>query len=147
MTMQPVRMPGPSQVVIDVVVRWSETLGDHGESDHGSGELVGGMRLLLFTRNHLHRPISLSLPVHFDGEPIAGSEPRFILWRLGPRVWKLAPSVATPMLHAYVTIVDVPEPPSWEKKEESRCSECGCIANQGGDERISHYSYCSHHVP
>jgi hypothetical protein len=133
---QPVRTPNPSQVVLDIVVRWSETLGDHGDSDHGAPSSpvldgdwtrgtakvmkeAGGSLLLLFTRNHLRRPISLSLPVHFDGDPIAGTQPRFILWRLGPHVWKLAPSVATPVLHAYVTIVDVPEPPPWEKKEGS----------------------------
>ncbi len=143
--MQPVRTPSPSQVVIDIVVRWSETVGDHGDSDHGapSSPVLGGdwtrgtakvvkdgehtppctlpprTVLLLYTRNHLRRPVSLSLPVHFDGEPMAGTEPRFILWRLGPHVWKLAPSVATPVLHGYVTIVDVPDPPPWEKEEGS----------------------------
>src|SRR5580704_5913673 len=133
---QPVRTPNPSQVVLDIVVRWSETLGDHGDSDHGAPSSpvlggdwtrgtakvmkeAGGTLLLLFARNHLRRPVSLSLPVHFDGESIIGMQPRFILWRLGPHVWKLAPSVATPVLHAYVTIVDVPEPPPWEKKEGS----------------------------
>jgi hypothetical protein len=52
-----------------------------------------------------------------DGESSPGGNgapPRFVLKRLGPGVWKVGPSIVSPgLLHAHVTIVDVPEPAPW----------------------------------
>jgi hypothetical protein len=39
--------------------------------------------------------------------------PRFVLRKLGPTVWKLAPSIRHDLLHAFITIVDVPEDVAW----------------------------------
>lgn len=103
----------PSQVVLDLVFRWSETIGKTGTakvvyspSTHPSGFSA---TLLLFATNHRNEYVSLSLPVNFDGAPSSEDPPRWVLYRLGPGVWKLSPSVLDRQLHSYVTIIDVPE--------------------------------------
>ena len=72
--------------------------------------------LLIATKNHRGQFVSLATPVYFDGESFDGdatTPPRFVLRKLGSTVWKLAPSILHDQLHAYVTIVDVPEGVSW----------------------------------
>jgi hypothetical protein len=100
----------PSAVVLDLILRWSRTIGNAGTAT------VNGSSLIFAAKNHRGVFVVLSTPVHFDGEPEEGPPPRFVLFRLGPGVWKLAPSVLTDVLHAYLTLVDVPEPPPWESR-------------------------------
>lgn len=95
----------PRAVVLDLVLRWAETIGTA-----GTAKVIDGS-LTFTTRNHQGGFVMLSTPVHFDGEPDegdAGVPPRFVLRRLGPGVWKLAPSVLDERLHAYITLIDAP---------------------------------------
>lgn len=101
----------PSQVVLDLVLRYSATMPALGHAAVLNGSL------LIAARNHRGEYVSLSAPVAFDGEPFdgdAGKPPRWVMRRLGSTVWKLAPSILSDMLHAYITIVDVPEDVAWD---------------------------------
>jgi hypothetical protein len=102
----------PNAVVVDLVLRWSSTIGKAGTATVNDGALT------FAARNHLGSFVMMSCPVHFDGEPSV-EPPRWVLWRLGPGVWKLSPSVKDERLHAYVTIVDVPEPAPFLSKEKA----------------------------
>jgi hypothetical protein len=101
----------PRQVVVDLVLTYSPTMPLLGRAAvfHGS--------LIFAAKNHRGEFVSMSLgPVHFDGEPFDGDEtrpPRWVLHKLGPTVWKLSPSVLDDTLHAYITIVGVPEDVAW----------------------------------
>lgn len=100
----------PHQVVVDLVLKYSPTMPRLGMCAVLSGSLI------IAAKNHLGDFVSLSLPVNFDGDPFDGdtvSPPRFVLRKLGSTVWKLAPSVLHDQLHAFVTIVEVPEDVSW----------------------------------
>jgi len=104
----------PDQVVLDLVLTYSPTMPMLGRA----AVLHGG--LIIAAKNHREQFVSMSLPVHFDGEPFdgdpgAGLPPRWVLFKLGPTVWKLSPSVLDQSLHAYITIVGVPEDVSWGK--------------------------------
>lgn len=102
----------PHQVVVDLVVQHSATMPRVGQA-----AVLGG-NLFITAHNHRGQAVALSMPVSFDGEPFDGDvgvPPRFVLVKLGATVWKLAPSVLHPLLHAYVTIVGVPEDISWGK--------------------------------
>lgn len=101
----------PSQVVMDQVLRFSAKMPRMGEvAVMKTGDMP---TLIMTTRNHRGDPLTLHMQVHFDGEPVDGPEPRFVLYKLGATVWKLSPSILHPMLHCYLTIVDVPELAPW----------------------------------
>jgi len=104
----------PSAVVLDLVFKWSESIGTAGTAKvvHDGSSYV----LLIFARNHQDAFVSLYTPIHFDGEPSEEEPPRWVLRRLGPGVWKLAPSIFADQLHAYITVIDVPEPAPWERQ-------------------------------
>ncbi len=93
----------PSQVVLDLVLRYSPRMPQMGEA------AIMGDGLIFLTRNNRGEAVSMCVPINLDGEPRDGDDPRFVLCRLGPTVWKLSPSVLHPMLHAYITVVGVPE--------------------------------------
>lgn len=102
----------PSQVVVDIVVAYSPVMPMAGQAavlhDH----------LMICTRNHRGQALSFAFPIHFDGETSNGdgtAPPRFILYKIAPTVWKLAPSINDDLLHAFVTIVGVPEDVTWGK--------------------------------
>jgi len=97
----------PSAVVLDLVLRYSPVIGAVGTAT------VTGDSLTFAARNHLGEFVMLSAQVHFDGDPQDGAQPRFVLRQLGATVWKLAPSILSDRLHAYLTIIDVPEPAPW----------------------------------
>lgn len=102
----------PSKVVLDLVLKYSASMP---RLWHAA---VLGSRLIFAVKNHRDEYVSLSTPVHFDGEPYEGDSvipPRFVLYKLGPSVWKLSPSILHDTLHAYLTIVDVPDDVSWGK--------------------------------
>lgn len=100
----------PSQVVLDLVLKWSNAMPRPGHATVIDGSMT------FCSRNHRGSPVMLTTPVFFDGEPWRESPPRFVFRRLGPHVWKLSPSVLDEQIHAYITLVDVPEPPPWEAK-------------------------------
>lgn len=104
-----VRDMAPRDVVLDLVLTWSDTIGKSGTAT------VKNETLIFATKNHRGEHVMLSVPVHFDGESVDGGDPRFVLRRLGSTVWKLVPSVLTNQLHAYLTLVDVPAPAPWER--------------------------------
>jgi hypothetical protein len=100
----------PRQVIVDLVLRYSAVMPKLGEAAllHGN--------LLIATRNHLDQYAALGTVVHFDGVPFEGDEtapPRFVLHRIGATVWKLAPSINHDLLHAFITIIDVPPAVAW----------------------------------
>ena len=100
----------PDQVVLDLVLAHSAVMPRLGQAAVLNGSLM------IAVKNHRGEYASLSMPVFFDGEPFDGGDgrpPRFVLRKLGATVWKLSPSVLHPLLHAYVTIVDVPDDVSW----------------------------------
>ena len=97
----------PDQVVLDLVL-------EHVPAMPGPGQAaMFGPTLVITAHNHLGQVVSLGVPISPDGDPVEGPDPRFVLRRLGATVWKLAPSVMHPLLHAYVTIVGVPEDVTW----------------------------------
>ena len=98
----------PSQVVLDLVLKWSERIGTAGTATVRNGSMTYA------ARNHRGEFTMSSVDVHFTGEPSSGLPPRFVLYKLHPTVWKLSPSVVTDQLHAYLTIVGVPDPAPWE---------------------------------
>lgn len=98
----------PAAVVLDLVLKWAPLLGTEGTAVVSPD----GSHLTITTRNHRGEYVMTGCPIHLDGEP-SHDPPRWVLRQLGPGVWKLAPSMLDVVLHAYVTIVDVPEPPPW----------------------------------
>lgn len=100
----------PHEVVLDVVLPFSPTM----PSMHQAAVLNG--MLIFTTQNHLGQGVTLNVPVNFDGDPLEGSAtipPRWVLRKIGATVWKLSPSVLHPMLHAYLTINETPDPAPW----------------------------------
>ena len=100
----------PSEVVVDLVLQYSAAMpiADQAAVLKGS--------LLIAAKNHLGQFVSFGMPAHFDGDPFDGdatTPPRFVLRKIGATVWKLAPSIKHDLLHAFVTIVDVPEAVAW----------------------------------
>jgi hypothetical protein len=96
----------PKEVVVDLVLKCSTTMPRLGYA------AVLHDNLIIATKNHLGQSVSFSLPVNFDGVPVEGDNippARFVLFELGPTVWKLAPSILHDTLHAYLTIIGVPE--------------------------------------
>lgn len=96
----------PREVVIDTVLAYSATMPRLGYAAVLNGSL------LIATKNHRGQFVSFGLPVNFDGEPFDGDStkpPRFVLRRIHAEVWKLSPSILHDLLHAFVTIVGVPE--------------------------------------
>ena len=98
----------PREVVLDLVLPWSESIGKV-----GAAKVVDGKTLIFMALNHRRECVHMVVPVHFDGTPVLGNNPRFVMTKLGPGVWKLAPSVSHDQLHAYITIIEVPEPAPW----------------------------------
>lgn len=103
----------PSEVVVDLVLQYSAAM-----PIVGAAAVLKGS-LLVATKNHLGQLVSLGMPVRFDGDPFDGdatTPPRFVLRKIGATVWKLAPSIKHDLLHAFVTIVDVPPAIIWGKE-------------------------------
>jgi len=78
----------------------------------------GGLELLLVFTSDQNRRIPFGFSI-VDGEPVYVGDPKdgkMVSWgmrRLGPTVWMVSPSIIIPGLHAFVTIVEVPEPAPW----------------------------------
>ena len=98
----------PMTVVMDIVLKWNEEIFHHLHTAK-----VVGDSLFIFTTNHRSEPLQFVIDVHFSGSPCL-KPPRWVLLKLGPTVWKLAPSILTEKLHAYITIINVPDPAPWE---------------------------------
>lgn len=100
----------PRNVVVDLVLKYSATMPGLGHAAVLNGNLV------IAAHNHRGQYVSFGFPVHFDGESFDGNEiagPRFVLFRIAPTVWKLKPSLLHDLLHAYITIVGVPDDAPW----------------------------------
>ena len=147
----------PSQVVVDLVLQYSAVMPKLGEA------AVIQDNLLIATRNHLGQFVSFGMPAHFDGDPFDGdatTPPRFVLRKIGATVWKLAPSIKHDLLHAFITIVDVPPAITWvpvtdaqilkpqaldriKELERLLGEACGELEDTGG--RVRHRASASHH--
>lgn len=103
----------PDSVVLDMVLRYQPTM------RLAPGEAFVSRQLLyMLVANNLAEVYGLSINLSWEGGPSDGQEGRplrFCLYRLGPTVWKLSPSIRAPRLHGYVTIVGCPDPAPWEE--------------------------------
>lgn len=97
----------PSAVILDLVLAWSDTIGKVGTATIYSNTLI------FAAKNHRDEYVMLSVPLSSEGPPQEGLNPRFVIFQLGPTVWKLSPSVKDDRIHGYLTIVGVPEPAPW----------------------------------
>ena len=100
----------PDQVVLDLVLSYCTTMPKFGfAAVLGGGDLAGTVpSLIIASKNHLGQPTMTGVPIYFDGDPFDGDPvetkpPRFVMRKIGSTVWKVAPSIATPLLHAFVT--------------------------------------------
>jgi len=103
----------PSEITLDIVLKWSEKIGQPGTAK------VMGDTLIVSAVNHLKQFVMINVPLSKEPARI-GSDPRWNLVRLGSTVWKLTPSILDEKIHGYVTIVEVPDPPPWEASEASK---------------------------
>lgn len=91
------------KVVEDAPGKWTMLLNIRGQNEEGKN--------LLLSYNVRVNPFS---PVH------SGLREQPESWgmeQLGPGVWALEPSVVIPgVIHAFITIVNVPEPSPWSNK-------------------------------
>ncbi len=95
----------PDQVTLDLVLRYGTEV---------RMLCAAPPRLLVVARNHRGQSFQVMLEPHLDGQPEDGPPVRFVLFPLGPSVWKLSPSLTVPsVVHAYLTLVGVPEPAPW----------------------------------
>lgn len=103
----------PDKITLDLVVCFGEKL-------QPNGCILSAPRVLVvLAANHQSQLVQVMLPFNLDGLILDGPPPRFVLYKLGPGVWKLAPSVTVPgMLHAFITIVGVPDPAPWETRAD-----------------------------
>lgn len=111
----------PSQVVVDAVLTWVPGM----PAKPGSGSVLRG-NFFMAARNHRGQVVAFGFPVHTDGEPFDGDEktpPRFVVYKIAPSVWKVSPSISHPLLHAYLTLVGVPEPAPWETGDAAAAVE------------------------
>lgn len=132
----------PHLVVVDLVLKYSPVMPKLGEAAVLQGSL------LITARNHQGQFVSLGTPVHFDDDPFDGNaimEPRFVLRRIGATVWKLAPSIKHELLHAFITIVDVPPAVSWVPVTDAQIIELftqHCSCRPVDTARLSHSHDC-----
>lgn len=97
----------PSDVCLDIVLKWAEKIGQP-----GTAKVIGGA-VILCAVNHRREAVMITVPISKEPARI-GRDPRWNLRRLGATVWKLTPSIMDARIHGYVTLVEVPEPPPWE---------------------------------
>lgn len=117
--------PDPASVVRDLVLRWSERAIVDERPVHvgavlrrpsdGKLDLLAGLR-----SERPHREVFSMAITEGPEEALAyPGEPRWWLNRIAPGVWKPSQSVRVGSLHAYLTLVDVPEPAPWLPAAES----------------------------
>ena len=114
-----------SNVVHDLVLAWTDDPAND-PRPNPCGKIYWAtperLQLWFFVRDQFDRKHFFSVDLNggpnpvmsSDGKPVDG-EISWGLVQLGHTVWKIRPSVDTPELHAYVTIIDVPFPPPWPK--------------------------------
>lgn len=91
------------KVVQDAPGKWTMLLKIRGQDQDG--------KVLLLPFNVPVNPFSAAYSGPHDKPEAWGLE------QLGPGVWSVEPSVIIPgLLHAFVTMVNVPEPAPWSKK-------------------------------
>jgi hypothetical protein len=108
----------PSDVVIHLVLKWASKIGQIGTATIRDGSLT------FSAKNHRGDFVTMSTPVHFDGKSQGGVSPRFMLVRIGATVWTLVPSVLAENIHAFITVIGVPDPPPWETTTIKICPTC-----------------------
>jgi hypothetical protein len=106
-------------------IRWCESISDNSFPGSLAAKVVkdpNGFTLLLKVRAfHQEKNKEVVLffnnPVDPTNSQWSGPREKPTAWgmeRLGPGVWSLEPSLVIPgLLHAFITLVDVPEPPPW----------------------------------
>jgi hypothetical protein len=115
----------PMQIVLDLVIQWTDKL----TGQYGTGSVVcsNGSELspesdkplmfMFFVKNHRGKGVGGGVPVHLEGETndgLDGKPCRWVFNKIAPGVWKPSQSLMMPELHAYFTLVGVPEPAPWE---------------------------------
>jgi hypothetical protein len=111
-------------VIYDLVVHWSEgPMVD--VRPLPMGRIVrqpnGALELLLVVPDGRKRHL-IVVPLSGDenatgmdgeGKAVPGQVMSWGIIRLGPGVWKPVPSIHHAVIHAYLTVIDVPEPAPW----------------------------------
>lgn len=99
----------PSALVLDLVFGYTTQMGQPQTA------CIHDDIVILMGKNHQGKNFMLTAKFYLDGD--ASEEgPRFVMVKLGPTVWKLSPSIMHESVHAYVTVVGVPDPAPWEAK-------------------------------
>lgn len=100
----------PNQVTLDIVLPYAT-------DGYGIGVRMINkepLRLLIVGTNHRGQVFQQIIEPHLDGGPDDGPPVRFVLFQLGPTVWKITPSLQVPgLVHGYLTFFNVPEPAPW----------------------------------
>lgn len=108
--------PGDDSGILHGIMRWRERpmeeqglaephLGFVQRADDGSWVLLVNLNRVKKRQHHFFQ---------VDPRPLSRPRDRWQLLRLGPGVWTVLPSVHVPgQLHAFLTIINVPEPPPW----------------------------------
>lgn len=109
----------PKQIVLDLVLRYSPVIRQCTDNEYFAMVFREGEKitLMIMAKNHLRHPVGLNVSCHLSGPTtngLDGNPARFVLYKIAPTVWKLSQSVLDEKIHAYVTIVGVPEPAPWE---------------------------------
>ncbi len=98
----------PENVTLDLVLRMGDKL------QPGGFISTAPHVIMALAVNHKGEKVQVMLELHADGAP-EDWPVRFLVYKLAPTVWKVAPSLTVPgMLHAYLTLVGVPSPAPWE---------------------------------
>ena len=109
--------PGDASVVIRVHARWAKSVPEVLGSPTGPAlchvwrDEEGKWQLAFSVQRDKLRQR------HFmDVDPDGLRENRWALLKLAPGVWDVLPSIVVPdQIHAFVTLVNVPDPAPWEK--------------------------------
>lgn len=106
--------PDPRSVVLDLVLRYVPGMPREPLTAtvswrrHDDGRVDGTLTMLLV--NHRGQRVTFSVTVSPDGPPVPGETPRFVFFPIHRGVWKLSPSVSHDLIHAFVTVVGLPDP-------------------------------------
>jgi hypothetical protein len=108
----------PTRVVLDLVLKYEEKVTGKAGTASVTARTSDGADLVIFAKNHRGNFVSMSVPVFFAGPTYDGEDgppARWVLTKIAPGVWKPSQSILSPDVHAYVTVVGVPDPAPWEE--------------------------------
>lgn len=103
--------------ILHLIASWSTTpMSDRGSPTVRVVKNPSGWELILASETTTQRREMFPVPITLGAVPVVGSDnPVWTLEKLGAGVWAVLPSLHFQgVIHAYVTIKNVPEPAPWE---------------------------------